>query len=146
MAGVNPGGISLSNIGITWGYKWMALLGKHTKLKKLAYQVKNQAKMMILWVNIKSSVPPSWNPIFGTTWLRFSNRPWFLTQARLSWWATTCLGFKYISMTYNPEKKRVVIPAIPDIGFGLWSLTALEWISNFILHFIMDVITYSCWD
>ena len=27
---VNPGGISGSNIGITWGHGWMALLAKHT--------------------------------------------------------------------------------------------------------------------
>ena len=59
MAGVNPGGISGSNIGITWSHGWMALLSKHTKLiilcvhgKKLIYHVINWAKMIILWVNI----------------------------------------------------------------------------------------------
>ena len=31
MAGVNPGGISRSNIGISWGHGWMASLAKHTK-------------------------------------------------------------------------------------------------------------------
>ena len=48
MAGVNPGGISQSNIGIPWGHGWMALLAKHTKLiilclhtKKLIYHVIN---------------------------------------------------------------------------------------------------------
>ena len=51
MAGVNPGGISWSNIGITWGQWWTALLAKHAKLiilclhaKKLIYHVINQAK------------------------------------------------------------------------------------------------------
>ena len=52
MAGVNPGGISRSNIGITWGHGWMALLAKHTKLiilclhaKKLIYHVINYATL-----------------------------------------------------------------------------------------------------
>ena len=43
------GDISRSNIGITWGHGWMALLAKHTKLiilclhaKKLIYHVKSQ--------------------------------------------------------------------------------------------------------
>ena len=50
MAGVNPRGISRSNIG----HGWMALLAKHTKLiiiflhgKKLIDHVINKAKMMI---------------------------------------------------------------------------------------------------
>ena len=29
---MNPGGISRSSIGITWGHGWMTLLAKHTKL------------------------------------------------------------------------------------------------------------------
>ena len=37
---------------------------------------------MILWVNIRVRSPPSWNPVFGTTWLRFSSRPRFRTRAR----------------------------------------------------------------
>ena len=37
---------------------------------------------MILWVNIRVRSPPSWNPVFGTTWLRFSSRLRFRTQAR----------------------------------------------------------------
>ena len=37
---------------------------------------------MILWVNIQVRSPPSWNPVFGTTWLRFSSRPQFRTRAR----------------------------------------------------------------
>ena len=89
MAGVNPGGISRLNIGITWGHGWMALLAKHTKLiilcllaKKLIYHVINQAKMVILWVNIGVRSPPSWNPFFGTTWLRFYSRLRFRTRAR----------------------------------------------------------------
>ena len=66
MAGVNPGGISRSNIGITWGHGWMALLAKHTKLiilclhaKKLIYHAINLAKMVILWVNIRVRPPPN---------------------------------------------------------------------------------------
>ena len=89
MAGVNPGGISRSNIGITRDHGWMALLAKHTKLiilclhaKKLIYHVINWAKMVILWVNIRVRPPPSWNSVFGTTWLRFSSRSRFRTRAR----------------------------------------------------------------
>ena len=89
MAGVNPGGISWSNIGITWGHGRTALLAKHTKLiilclhaKKLLYHVINSAKMIILWLNIRVRSPPSWNPVLGTTWLRFSSRPQFRSRAR----------------------------------------------------------------
>ena len=89
MAGVNPGGISRSNIGITWGHGWMALLAKDTKLiilcfhaKKLIYHVINKAKMVILWVNIRVRPPPSWNSVFGTTWLRFSSRSRFWARVR----------------------------------------------------------------
>ena len=90
MTCVNPGGISRSNIGITWGHGWMSLLATHTKLiilclhaKKLIYHVVNYAKMMILWVNIRVRSPPSWKPVFGsTTWLRFSSRPRFRNRAR----------------------------------------------------------------
>ena len=38
--------------------------------------------MIILWVNIRVRLPPSWNSVFGTTWLRFSSRPRFQTRAR----------------------------------------------------------------
>ena len=38
--------------------------------------------MVILWVNIRVQLPPSWNPVFGATWLRFSSRLWFRTRAR----------------------------------------------------------------
>ena len=38
--------------------------------------------MIILWVNIQVRLPPSSNPVFGTTWLRFSSRPLFRTRAR----------------------------------------------------------------
>ena len=31
MAGVNPGGVSRSNIGITWGHRGMTLLAKKKK-------------------------------------------------------------------------------------------------------------------
>ena len=89
MAGMNPGGISRSNIGTTWGHGWMALLAKHTKLiilclhaKKLIYHVINYAKMVILWVNIRVRSPPSWNSVFWTTWLRFSSQLRFRTRAR----------------------------------------------------------------
>ena len=37
---------------------------------------------MIFWVNIRVRSPPSWNPVFVTTWLRFSSRPRFRTRAR----------------------------------------------------------------
>ena len=37
---------------------------------------------MILWVNIRVRPPPSWNSVFGTTWLRFSSRSRFRTRAR----------------------------------------------------------------
>ena len=37
---------------------------------------------IILWVNIRVRLPPSWNPVFGTTRLRFSSRPRFRTRAR----------------------------------------------------------------
>ena len=33
--------------------------------------------MVILWVNIRVRPPPSWNSVFGTTWLRFSSRSRF---------------------------------------------------------------------
>ena len=38
--------------------------------------------MVILWVNIRIRSPPSWNPVFGTTWLRFTSWLRFRTQAR----------------------------------------------------------------
>ena len=38
--------------------------------------------MIILWVNIRVQPLPSWNSIFGTTWLRFSSRSRFRTRAR----------------------------------------------------------------
>ena len=38
--------------------------------------------MVILWVNIRVGPPPSWNSVFGTTWLRFSSRSRFRTRAR----------------------------------------------------------------
>ena len=38
--------------------------------------------MVILWVNIRVRPPPSWNSVFGTTWLRFSSRSWFRARAR----------------------------------------------------------------
>ena len=38
--------------------------------------------MVILWVNIRVQLPPSWNPVFGATWLRFSSRLRFRTRAR----------------------------------------------------------------
>ena len=44
MAGVNPGGLSRSNIGITWGHGWMTmmtLLAKHAKLIILCLHAKN---------------------------------------------------------------------------------------------------------
>ena len=37
--------------------------------------------MIILWVNTQVQSLPSWNPFFGTTWLRFSSRARFLTWA-----------------------------------------------------------------
>ena len=40
------------------------------------------AKMVILWVNIWVRSPPSWNSVFGTTWLRFSSRLRFRTCTR----------------------------------------------------------------
>ena len=68
MTGVNPWGISWSNIGITWGHGWMTFLANLTKLiirclhaKKLIYHVIKYAKMVILWVNIRVPSPPSWN-------------------------------------------------------------------------------------
>ena len=33
-------------------------------------------------VNIRVRSPPSWNPVFGTTWLRFFSRPRFRSRAR----------------------------------------------------------------
>ena len=41
-----------------------------------------KAKMIILWVNIWVRSPPSLNSVLGTTWSRFSNRPWFRTRVR----------------------------------------------------------------
>ena len=46
--------------------------------------------MVILWVNIRVRSLPSWNPVFGTTWLRFSSRPISDPGPRSSW-ASTCL-------------------------------------------------------
>ena len=34
----------------------------------------------------------------------------------------------------------------PFINFNCATVVVSEWISNFIPHFIMDVITYPCWD
>ena len=38
--------------------------------------------MVILLVNIRVRPPPSWNSVFGTTWLRFSSRSRFRARAR----------------------------------------------------------------
>ena len=38
--------------------------------------------MVILWVNIRVRPPPSWNSVFGTTWLRFSSRSRFRARVR----------------------------------------------------------------
>ena len=38
--------------------------------------------MVILWVNFRVRPPPSWNSVFGTTWLRFSSRSRFRARAR----------------------------------------------------------------
>ena len=34
----------------------------------------------------------------------------------------------------------------PFLNFNGAAVEVLEWISNYIPHFIMDVITYPCWD
>ena len=34
----------------------------------------------------------------------------------------------------------------PFLNFNGETVEVKEWISNYILHFIMDVITYPCWD
>ena len=67
MAGVNPRGISRSNIG----HGWMALLAKHTKLiiiflhgKKLIDHDINKAKMMIFVSKYPNSVAAILKPRF----------------------------------------------------------------------------------
>ena len=34
----------------------------------------------------------------------------------------------------------------PFLNFNVWTIEVKKWISNFIPHFIMDVITYPYWD
>ena len=61
--------------------------------------------MVILWVNIRVRSPPSWNPVFGTMWLRFSSRLRFRTRAR------------------NPVGPRPVNELIPQISWiSLWEI------------------------
>ena len=55
--------------------------------------------MIILCVNIRVRSPPSWNSVFGTTWLRFSNWPRFRARTR------------------NPVGPRPVSGLFPDDGF-----------------------------
>ena len=46
----------------------------------LLYHFTNWAKMVTLWVNFQIWSPPSWNTVFGPTWLRNSSRPRILSQ------------------------------------------------------------------
>ena len=82
-------------------------------------------------------------------WLEKS---WFSCDLTLMFWhmlASEQLGpllviIPELISNHKPRKlwDKITYP-IPNFNGCFWNL---EWISNFILHFIMDVITYPCWD
>ena len=66
--------------------------------------------MVILWVNIRVRPPPSWNSVFGTTWLRFSSRSRFRARVR----NLVGPGPVYRSLKYLPNTGPLPASSIPS--------------------------------
>ena len=77
--------------------------------------------MVILWINFRVRPPPSWNSVFGTTWLRFSSRSRFRARARnlvgpgpgildLNTDISLYLWVQYLGMTFwNRSKAKYIL-------------------------------------
>ena len=83
-------------------------------------------------VYIRVRSPPSWNSVFGTTWLRFSSRPGFRTQARNSVGPWPGVGV---------TKQICSVPLFSEF-FSIIKTHATYWIS---LLYLTDVAAAQLW-
>ena len=86
-------------------------------------------------------------------WCHKTLSPYCVTRPRMSefiplWWPPPCSQDPLTWFNFNPsmDTENVVWNHLPFPNCKDATVEVWEWISNFILHYIMDIITYPCWD
>ena len=89
-----------------------------------------------------------WYPVH-VKWCILEPLPWYLVSFiatyqwphLLTWFNFNPSMDKFVTCPVKCEMKLLIISQTLTVHVEVW-----EWISNFISHFIKDVITYPCWN
>ena len=104
--------------------------------------------MVILWVNFRVRPPPSWNSVFGTTWLRFSSRSRFRARARnlVGPGPDSSVVSNFVvnlNLLYSGTRLYIMYTSVPNgdlqWGRGKWlEVTVVLWRRSYILVFFVQ--------